>query len=154
MHVAWFNYYFYPNLVTDSQGSSQSLLLFSSVSQSIDSIIGSQYSCCESKIIDRVKILAEQNDFKLLLLKITAHDPYETMQYIVGLPTAKADLCIAKNHLVTELDFDQKDIINLFDTEEEIPDKELQASKDYFKKYFVADLTFLQSLSNKRPRHR
>ncbi|MGI9214704.1 MAG: hypothetical protein ACR2HS_03345 [Gammaproteobacteria bacterium] len=154
IHVAWFNYCFYPNLVPDSQGSSQSLLLFSSLSQSIDSIIGSQqYSCSEIKITDRVKVLAEQEDFKLLLLKITAFDPYETMQYIVGLPTAKADLCIAKNHLVTELDFDQKDIINLFDTEEEIPDKELQASKDYFKKYFVADLTFLQSLPNKRPRH-
>lgn len=152
IHVAWFNYCCYPNLVPDSQDSSQSLLLFS---QSIDSIIGSQqYSCGESKITDRVKILAEQDDFKLLLLKITAYDTYETMQYIVGLPTAKADLCIAKNHLVTELDFDEKDIINLFDGEEKISDEELQASKDYFKKYFVADLTFLQSLPNKRPRHR
>ena len=69
------------------------------------------------------------------------------MQYIVGLPNNQANLCITKNHLVTELDFEEQHIINLFAGTEQITAQELQASKDYFKKHFIDDLRLLGALS-------
>lgn len=146
LHKIWFNYYSHTNLVVDPQPTS--VLLFSSSSQALSDCASAASSCQKASLNQQsVVLLDEQQGFKLLLLKITSSDTQEIMQYIVGLPNKQANLCIAKKHLLTELDFEEQHIINLFDSTEKITDQDLQASKDYFKKHFIADLRLLGSLS-------
>lgn len=146
LHKIWFNYYSQASLVVDSQPSS--ILLFSSSSQTTSNDSSQASNCQQASLSQQpVTLLEEQDGFKLLLLKIISGSTQETMQYIVGLPNNQANLCITKNHLVTELDFEEQHIINLFAGAEQITAQELQASKDYFKKHFIDDLRLLGALS-------
>jgi hypothetical protein len=147
-HLLWFEYCSSIENIAQSQSSQASALLFSNSSQStINSCSTSDEAIKLSADPEKVKLLLEVNGFKLLLLKITYEQT--TLQYLVGLPTAKADQCLAKGSTVTELDFEEENIVNIFEGDFEISAQELEASKEYFKKFFVADLKFLQSLPNK-----
>lgn len=81
--------------------------------------------------------LLEEQGFSLLLLKIPSpQNIYDSMTFFVGLDNHQAER-LQELTSVTELDFKQEDIIDLFDGKEEISEQKIDQIKDYFKRYFI-----------------
>ena len=122
-------------------------LVFSSLSQhslflSDESQNASQEepSTKKLKILDQLphkEKLLEDQGFSLLLLKIPSpQNTYDSMTFFVGLDSHQAER-LQELTSVTELDFKQEDIIDLFDGKEEISEQKIDQIKDYFKRYFI-----------------
>jgi hypothetical protein len=93
---------------------------------------------------DLEKVLEHQG-FSLLSVTI-ATLPNNAMKFFIGLSNERASYILRKLEPITELDFKEEDIINLFDAQEQISDAELELIKDYFKQYFVPGIKTVSSL--------
>ena len=90
------------------------------------------------------KILEHQG-FSLLSVTIAAPSNND-MKFFIGLSNERANYMLEKSEPITELDFKEDDIINLFDGQEKISEQELGLIKDYFKHYFVPGIKAVYAL--------
>ena len=150
LHVVWMKYC--------SSIQEQPTLMFSSCSQTtqVDNE-GSQNTLPEEPQAKRLKLLPktpnvekilEEQEVSLLLLKITSTND-ETIKFFIGLPNDRANLLLTRNTPITELDFEEADIINLFGEGQEIVKQELESIKSYCRKYFIPNMKVHHSLSLK-----
>jgi hypothetical protein len=145
LHLVWLKYCY--------NSQEPPMLTFSSSQQTQAYSEGSQNSPQEEPRLKRLKSLEKtSNTEKILehqgysLLSVTIVAPTNTMKFFIGLSNERASYILGKLEPITELDFKEDDIINLFDGQEEISVAELELIKDYFKQYFVPGIKPVSSL--------
>ncbi len=145
LHLVWLKYCY--------NSQEPPMLTFSSSQQTQAYSEGSQNSPQVEPRLKRLKSLEKtSNTEKILehqgfsLLSVTIVAPANTMKFFIGLSNERANCILEKLEPITELDFKEDDIINLFDGQEEISAAELELIKDYFKQYFVPGIKPVSSL--------
>ena len=136
LHLVWFKY------CRNSQ--EPPILTFSSSQQTQVYSGSSQNSPQEEPRSKKLRGLEKTSPEKILehqgfsLLSVTIAAPSNNdMKFFIGLSNERANYMLEKSEPITELDFKEDDIINLFDGQEKISEQELGLIKDYFKHYFV-----------------